>query len=94
MRPTDAAASLKPFADEPSRCSPRPPSARARVFASSASERPFTGGNIFGAADRIRYLTPHLHEEMVSELRSPGIRTRTPVSTYAPSSWTPAPRHS
>ena len=27
---------------------------------------------IFGAADRIRYLTPHLHEEMFSELRRPG----------------------
>jgi molybdopterin/thiamine biosynthesis adenylyltransferase len=27
---------------------------------------------IFGAADRIRYLTPRLHEEMVSELRWPG----------------------
>ncbi|MGV0624203.1 hypothetical protein ABVK32_30360, partial [Mycobacterium kansasii] len=27
---------------------------------------------IFGAADRIRYLTPHLHAEMVSELRWPG----------------------
>lgn len=27
---------------------------------------------IFGAADRIRYLTPHLHDEMISELRWPG----------------------
>jgi hypothetical protein len=27
---------------------------------------------IFGAADRIRYLTPHLHHEMFSELRRPG----------------------
>jgi molybdopterin/thiamine biosynthesis adenylyltransferase len=27
---------------------------------------------IFGAADRIRYLTPRLHEEMFSELRLPG----------------------
>jgi molybdopterin/thiamine biosynthesis adenylyltransferase len=27
---------------------------------------------IFGAADRIRYLTPQLHKEMVSELRWPG----------------------
>jgi molybdopterin/thiamine biosynthesis adenylyltransferase len=27
---------------------------------------------IFGAADRIRYLTPRLHQEMVSELRWPG----------------------
>jgi molybdopterin/thiamine biosynthesis adenylyltransferase len=27
---------------------------------------------IFGAADRIRYLTPRLHKEMVSELRWPG----------------------
>lgn len=27
---------------------------------------------IFGAADRIRFLTPHLHEEMMSELRWPG----------------------
>ena len=27
---------------------------------------------IFAAADRIRYLTPHLHEEMISELRWPG----------------------
>jgi hypothetical protein len=27
---------------------------------------------IFSAADRIRYLTPHLHEEMFSELRLPG----------------------
>lgn len=27
---------------------------------------------IFGAADRIRYLTPKLHKEMVSELRWPG----------------------
>lgn len=27
---------------------------------------------IFGAADRIRYLTPRLHEEMISELRWPG----------------------
>lgn len=28
--------------------------------------------SIFAAADRIRYLTPHLHKEMVSELRWPG----------------------
>jgi hypothetical protein len=28
--------------------------------------------NIFAAADRIRYLTPHLHKEMISELRWPG----------------------
>lgn len=27
---------------------------------------------IFGAADRIRYLTPQLHKEMISELRWPG----------------------
>lgn len=27
---------------------------------------------ILAAADRIRYLTPHLHEEMVAELRWPG----------------------
>jgi molybdopterin/thiamine biosynthesis adenylyltransferase len=27
---------------------------------------------VFGAADRIRYLTPHLHAEMFSELRRPG----------------------
>jgi molybdopterin/thiamine biosynthesis adenylyltransferase len=27
---------------------------------------------IFAAADRIRYLTPHLHKEMISELRWPG----------------------
>lgn len=27
---------------------------------------------IFAAADRIRFLTPHLHEEMISELRWPG----------------------
>jgi hypothetical protein len=27
---------------------------------------------IFAAADRIRYLTPHLHKEMVTELRWPG----------------------
>lgn len=28
--------------------------------------------SIFAAADRIRYLTPHLHKEMISELRWPG----------------------
>jgi molybdopterin/thiamine biosynthesis adenylyltransferase len=28
--------------------------------------------SIFAAADRIRYLTPHLHTEMISELRWPG----------------------
>lgn len=28
--------------------------------------------SIFAAADRFRYLTPHLHEEMISELRWPG----------------------
>jgi hypothetical protein len=28
--------------------------------------------SIFAAADRIRYLTPHLHKEMMSELRWPG----------------------
>jgi ThiF family protein len=27
---------------------------------------------IFGAADRIRYLTPHLHRELIGELRWPG----------------------
>jgi molybdopterin/thiamine biosynthesis adenylyltransferase len=31
-----------------------------------------SAATIFGAADRIRYLTPHLHEEMFSELRRPG----------------------
>jgi nitroreductase len=28
--------------------------------------------SIFASADRIRYLTPHLHKEMISELRWPG----------------------
>jgi molybdopterin/thiamine biosynthesis adenylyltransferase len=31
-----------------------------------------SAATIFGAADRIRYLTPHLHEEMFLELRRPG----------------------
>jgi molybdopterin/thiamine biosynthesis adenylyltransferase len=28
--------------------------------------------SILAATDRVRYLTPHLHEEMIAELRSPG----------------------
>jgi molybdopterin/thiamine biosynthesis adenylyltransferase len=44
--------------------------AQLRVLASRADITEIAG--IFSAADRIRYLTSRLHEEMISELRWPG----------------------
>ncbi len=44
----------------------------ARLYLLTGDEDLASAATIFGAADRIRYLTPHLHEEMFSELRLPG----------------------
>jgi molybdopterin/thiamine biosynthesis adenylyltransferase len=44
----------------------------ARMSLLTAREDIDTVANIFAAADRIRFLTPHLHEEMIAELRWPG----------------------
>lgn len=44
----------------------------ARLHLLTGRDELSRAATIFGAADRIRYLTPHLHAEMVSELRWPG----------------------
>jgi molybdopterin/thiamine biosynthesis adenylyltransferase len=44
----------------------------ARLRLSSDRNDIAHAATIFAASDRVRYLTPHLHKEMVSELRWPG----------------------
>ncbi|MDQ2637320.1 MAG: hypothetical protein M3Y83_10630, partial [Actinomycetota bacterium] len=44
----------------------------ARLEILSTAEQLDTTGRILAAADRIRYLTPRLHAEMIGELRWPG----------------------
>jgi molybdopterin/thiamine biosynthesis adenylyltransferase len=44
----------------------------ARLRLVTASDQITTAAAILGASDRIRFLTPHLHQEMIAELRWPG----------------------